>query len=63
MIVDYAYPTMMAEVALRELHKSMLMKDYAKAKEHALECLAEVRLAYQSIVVMEEKDGKASVSA
>lgn len=33
---DYAYPTMMAETALKELHKAMLEGKYEKALEHGL---------------------------
>lgn len=33
---DYAYPTMMAENALKELHKAMLDRKYELALEHGL---------------------------
>lgn len=36
-IKDYAYPTMMAEHALKELHKAMLNRDLESAKMHGLE--------------------------
>lgn len=54
-IVDYAYPCMMAEKALRNLHDAMLDNNYDKALEHALVAVAETRLAYQSIKEMKEK--------
>ena len=58
---DYAYPTMMAERALRNLHEAMLLGKFEEAKEQALRCIVESRLAYQSIVLMEqERAGQAS---
>lgn len=54
-IVDYAYPCMMAEKALRDLHEAMLENNYDKAMEHALVAVAETRLAFQSIKEMKEK--------
>ena len=44
-LVDYAYPCMMAEKALRELHDAMLRKDYDVALEQALITMAEAKLA------------------
>lgn len=55
-IVDYAYPCMMAEKALRDLHEAMLENNYDKALEHALVAVAETRLTYQSIKEMKEKE-------
>lgn len=55
-IVDYAYPCMMAEKALRNLHEAMLENNYDKALEHALVAVAETRLTYQSIKEMKEKE-------
>lgn len=54
-IVDYAMPTMMAEKHLKELHYAALDKDYAKAREMALQAMADVRMAYQALRIMEEK--------
>lgn len=34
---DYAYPTMMAENALKQLHLAMLERDLEKAKVHGVE--------------------------
>lgn len=48
-LVDYAYPCMMAEKALKELHEAMLMKQYDKALEHGLEAMAEVKLTLHAI--------------
>lgn len=59
-MIDYAYPTMMAERALRELHGAMLKREFGEAKEAALRCMAECKMAYHSIAVMEEEYVKAS---
>jgi hypothetical protein len=48
-IVDYAYPAMMAEKALKEMHWAMLDNDYDKALEFALAAITEARLAYNAI--------------
>jgi hypothetical protein len=48
-VVDYAYPCMMAEKALKELHQAMLNNDYDAALEHALTAMAETKLAYNAI--------------
>ena len=63
-LVDYAYPTMMAEKQLKNLHSAMLRGDFETAKECALQCLVEVKMAYNAVVVMEEENvRKAPVSA
>lgn len=54
-LVDYAYPCMMAEKALRELHDAMLRKDYDVALEKALITMAEAKLAYHAIRYTKEK--------
>lgn len=63
-MIDYAYPTMMAEKALRELHEAMLANKFESAKEAALRCISEARIAYHSITEMEtENAAKASARA
>lgn len=63
-MIDYAYPTMMAERALKRLHEAMLRNDFEGAKEAALDCLVEAKMAYNSVVEMEERDAaKASARA
>lgn len=58
---DYAYPTMMAENALKKLHEAMLSGKFEEAKFEAIRCIVECRMAYQSIVLMEqERAGQAS---
>jgi hypothetical protein len=54
-MIDYAYPTMMAEKALKELHAAVLARRYEDARQAALKCMVECRIAYQSIRVMEEE--------
>lgn len=48
-VVDYAYPCMMAEKALKELHQAMLRGDVDAALEHALTAMAEAKLTYNAI--------------
>lgn len=53
-ITDYAYPCMMAEKALKELHDAMLLKDHDRAIEAAHKALVEVKMTLNSIVLMKE---------
>ena len=63
-MIDYSYPTMMAEKALKELHEAMLARKYEAAREAALRCMSECKIAYNAIVVMEEENAaKASACA
>jgi len=55
-IVDYAYPCMMAEKALKDLHAAMLRNDYDEALEHALTAMAEAKLTYNAIRYAKEAD-------
>ena len=48
-MIDYAYPCMMAERALKNLHNAAIEGRLDEAKEHAMTALAEVRLTYQSL--------------
>jgi hypothetical protein len=57
-MIDYAYPTMMAEKALKELHEAMLARKFESAKEAALRCMSECKIAYHSITVAEEENAK-----
>ena len=54
-IVDYAYPCMMAEKALKDLHQAMLRGDVDAALEHALTAMAEAKLTYNAIHAAKEK--------
>jgi hypothetical protein len=64
MMIDYAQPTMMAEKALKELHQAMLARRFEDARQAALRCMVECKIAYHSIRVMEEEyAGKTSTRA
>jgi hypothetical protein len=54
-LIDYAYPCMKAERALKDLHDAMLMRDYPKAIEAALQALAETKLTLNAIRYEQEK--------
>ena len=41
LMLDYAYPCMMAEKALKKLHEAMLNREFDAAKEAALVVLVE----------------------
>lgn len=53
--VDYAYPCMMAENALKELHNAMLENDLEAATEAGLRAMAEVKLTLNAIKHAKEK--------
>ena len=54
-MIDYAYPTMMAERALKQLHDAMLERKYDAAKEAASYCVEQVLIAKEAIGLMETK--------
>lgn len=54
-LVDYAYPCMMAEQALKKLHHAMLKCDYDTAMEQALVAITETRLTLTAIRHEKEK--------
>lgn len=64
MINDYAYPTMMAEKALKKLHDAALRKEYEKAIEWALIAAVHCREANAALRAMleEEKRRDAAVA-
>ena len=53
-IIDYARPTMNAEVHLRKMHEAMLDKDYDKALQYHTNATVELRLA--RIAIIHEKE-------
>jgi hypothetical protein len=57
-MIDYAYPCMMAEKAIKDLHNAMLAKKYTEALVHAETALVEVRLTAAAVRHMQEKDSK-----
>lgn len=62
-MIDYAHPTMMAENALKELHKAMLDRHYEDAIEAGLQAIAETRLAIHAIRETISKEAKAKHDA
>ena len=54
--VDYAYPTMMAEKALRALHEAALEKNWIEARQQALNTIRWATEAHAALKVMEQKD-------
>ena len=54
-IVDYAYPCMMAERAMKDLHNAMLEGNYEQAIEAGNKALAEVKLTLTAIKGMQAK--------
>lgn len=58
MINDYAYPTMMAEKALKEMHEAALMREYEKAIELALKAALHCREAKAALWAMSEEEKK-----
>ena len=55
-VVDYAYPTLKAEKALRALHDAALAKNWAEAREQALQTIRWATEAHTALTVMEQKD-------
>lgn len=54
-MIDYAYPTMMAERSLKDLHDAMLENRYDDALLAGLNAIVDVRLALIAIKDAAEK--------
>jgi hypothetical protein len=54
-MIDYAYPMMMAEKALKKAHDELLNKQYDAAIEELLIVAAEAKLAISSVKHMKEQ--------
>ena len=54
-LVDYAYPCMMAEAALKKLHDAMLERKYDEALAAGLDAMVEVKLTLVAIRHEKEK--------
>ena len=48
-MIDYSYPCMMAERALKDLHNAAIEGRMDDALEHALVAITETRLTYQAL--------------
>lgn len=57
-VVDYAYPTMMAEKALKDLHSAALEKNWIEARQQALMTVKWVSEAHSALIVMEQEERK-----
>ena len=55
-VVDYAYPCMMAENALKTVHHAALHNRYDEAIEAATMAITELRVAIASLKIMKEDD-------
>lgn len=56
-VVDYAYPCMMAENALKAVHDAALHNNYDEAIEAATMAITELRVAIVSLKIMKENRG------
>ena len=54
-MIDYAYPCMMAENALKKAHDAMLEQDYDAAINEAFIAIAESKLMINTIKDMKER--------
>lgn len=57
-VVDYAYPTMMAEKALLALHNAALEKNWYEARQQALMAIKWAAEAHAALLVMQKQDEK-----
>lgn len=57
-VIDYAYPTMMAEKALRKLHEAALEKNWYEARDHALHAIKWTTEAHAALMMMQKEDSK-----
>ena len=53
-MIDYSYPCMMAETALKNMYAAAIEGRLDDAQEFALVAMAEVRLVYQSLEHMKQ---------
>jgi len=56
MIKDYAYPTMMAERALKELHDAVLDKRWQKALDRSKDAAKWVCEIQEAVIEMKKRD-------
>jgi hypothetical protein len=58
MLIDYAYPCMMAEKALKEVHQCMLGRGYEEALEKAADCVAHLDAVMFAITHMRDEHAR-----
>lgn len=54
-VVDYAYPAMMAERALKRVHDAALEKDFDLAMDEAVNAMAQMRKLHTALCEMQDK--------
>lgn len=54
-VVDYSYPCMMAERAIKNVHNAALHNNLDKAIEEATLAISELRIAIASLKIMKEE--------
>jgi hypothetical protein len=54
-MIDYAYPCMMAEKALKNLHEAMLSNAHDRATKHGRQAIAETNICLNAIKGMKDK--------
>jgi len=54
-MIDYAYPMMMTEKAIKEAHNHMLENEYDAAVEQMLVAITEAKMTLNSIKHMKEQ--------
>lgn len=55
-IVDYAYPAMMAERALKQMHEAALNKDYETAMNEVVNAIEQMQYLHTALWVMQERE-------
>lgn len=55
-LADYAYPTMMAEKALKALHDAALEKNWNEALQQALQTIRWTTEAHAALRMMQQQD-------
>jgi len=54
-VIDYAYPAMMVETSMRNLHHAALHGNFDGAMEFALKAMADAKLTYNALREMKPK--------
>lgn len=54
-MLDYAHPTLMAEIHLKELHQAMLKNKPDEALQAGLQAIVEIRLALAAIKCVNQR--------
>ncbi len=55
-VIDYAYPAMMAEKALKAMHDAALEKDWYVARDQALMTIKWAAEAHAALLIMQKED-------